>query len=97
MIETLRRVAAERQDVETRLPDATSDAPRFYEPLEPENVAERDAATGATTLLLADRGVRIFRVHNVLRNAISLKIFESLAASKTPRRDAVPSDGAAAR
>ncbi|MBQ2789367.1 MAG: dihydropteroate synthase [Thermoguttaceae bacterium] len=93
LIETLRRVADERQAVETNVPDLTSDARRFYEPLNPENAAERDAATAATTLLLAERGVRIFRVHNVLRSAIALKIFDSLEAVETPRHVVALSDG----
>ena len=77
LIETLRRVADKRA-AETPL---TPETERFYEPLEPENIAERDAATAATTLLLAERGVRIFRVHNVLRNAVAIKLAESLAGS----------------
>ncbi len=79
LIETLRRVDAERQN-ET---PPTSETSRFYEPFEPESVAERDAATAATTLLLAERGVRIFRVHNVLRSAIALKIADALLPTKT--------------
>lgn len=77
LIETLRRAVVDRAD-ETSL---TSEAKRFYEPLEPETIAERDAATAATTAFLAERGVRIFRVHNVLRNAVALKFAESLAGS----------------
>lgn len=77
LIETLRRAVADRE-TETAL---TDESKRFYEPLEPENIAERDAATAATTLLLAERGVRIFRVHNVLRSAVALKFVESLAGS----------------
>lgn len=77
LIETLRRAADER-DAESTL---TSETERFYEPLEPENIAERDVATAATTAFLAERGVRIFRVHNVLRNAVALKFAESLAGS----------------
>lgn len=77
LIETLRRAVADRE-TETAL---TDESKRFYEPLEPENIAERDAATAATTLLLAERGVRIFRVHNVLRSAVALKFAESLAGS----------------
>ncbi|MBQ6828708.1 MAG: hypothetical protein IJO46_11915, partial [Thermoguttaceae bacterium] len=61
--------------------------------LNPENAAERDAATAATTLLLAERGVRIFRVHHVLRSAIALKIFDSLEAVETPRHVVALSDG----
>lgn len=75
LIETLRRAVAKR-DAETAL---TSDINADYEPFEPENIAERDAATAATTAFLAERGVRIFRVHNVLRNAVALKFAESLA------------------
>ncbi|MBQ7111138.1 MAG: dihydropteroate synthase, partial [Thermoguttaceae bacterium] len=78
LIETLRRAVAAR---ETERPLA-DESKRLYEPLEPENIAERDAATAATTLLLAERGVRIFRVHNVLRNAVALKFAESLAGSR---------------
>ena len=74
MTETLRRAAAER-DEKISLTVKTN---RSYEPFEPEAVAERDAATAATTLLLAERGVRIFRVHNVLRNAVALKLADAL-------------------
>ena len=77
LIETLRRAVAARE-TETPL---TDESQRLYEPFEPENIVERDAATAATTLLLAERGVRIFRVHNVLRNAVALKFVESLAGS----------------
>lgn len=81
LIETLRRVVAARKIAETDAPSLNADKFAFYEPLDPENIAERDAATAATTLLLAERGVRIFRVHNVLRNAVALKIADALAAS----------------
>ena len=77
LIETMRQSAAER---DAEIPQ-TSEKNRFYEPFEPESVAERDAATAATTLLLVERGVRIFRVHNVLRNAVALKFTEALAGS----------------
>jgi dihydropteroate synthase len=77
LVETLRQTAAERAP-KTPL---TSENKRFYEPFEPESVSERDAATAATTLLLAERGVRIFRVHNVLRNAVALRIADALAGS----------------
>ncbi len=75
LIETMRRAVATRENATP----PTTETERFYEPLEPNAVAERDAATAATTLLLAERGVRIFRVHNVLRNAVALKFAESLA------------------
>ena len=75
LTETLRRVDAERL-AETSPTAATE---RYYESFEPESVAERDVATAATTLLLAERGVRIFRVHNVFRNAIALKFADALS------------------
>ncbi len=77
LIETMRQSVAERDAEITR----TQETNRFYEPFAPDGVAERDAATAATTLLLAERGVRIFRVHNVLRNAVALKFTEALAGS----------------
>lgn len=77
LIATLRRAVVDRE-TETLL---THENKRFYEPLDPNAVAERDAATAATTAFLAERGVRIFRVHNVLRNAVALKFVESLAGS----------------
>ncbi|MBQ2790111.1 MAG: dihydropteroate synthase, partial [Thermoguttaceae bacterium] len=77
LIETLRRAVANRES-ETTL---TSEINANYEPFEPENIAERDVATAATTAFLAERGVRIFRVHNVLRNSVALKFAESLAGS----------------
>lgn len=82
LTETLRQVTAQR-DAETAL---ISEKPSFYEPFEPENLAERDVATAATTLLLAERGVRIFRVHNVLRNAVALKFADALV----PQNSGVP-------
>lgn len=77
LIETLRRAVANRES-ETTL---TSEINANYEPFEPENIAERDVATAATTAFLAERGVRIFRVHNVLRNSVALQFAESLAGS----------------
>ena len=77
LIETLRQSVANRDTA----PTLTDETNRFYESLKPETIAERDAATAATTLLLAERGVRIFRVHNVLRNAVALKFAESLVGS----------------
>lgn len=75
LTETMRRAAAERP-AETSPTPATE---RYYEPFEPESVSERDVATAATTLLLAERGVRIFRVHNVFRNAVALKFADALS------------------
>ena len=77
LIETTRQAVAERDAKITQ----TAETNRFYESLEPESVAERDVATASTTLLLAERGVRIFRVHNVLRNAVALKFADALAGS----------------
>lgn len=77
LIETLRRAVASRETE----PSLTQESQKFYESLDPETLAERDAATAATTAFLAERGVRIFRVHNVLRNAVALKLTESLAGS----------------
>ncbi|MBR4834858.1 MAG: dihydropteroate synthase [Thermoguttaceae bacterium] len=77
LTETLRRADADRQ-TETPLTDETN---RRYESFEPESVVERDVATAATTLFLAERGVRIFRVHNVFRNAVALKFADALAGS----------------
>ena len=76
LTETMRRAVAKR-DEKTVL---TAETNRLYEPFEPEAVAERDAATAATTLLLAERGVRIFRVHNVFRNAVALKFADALVS-----------------
>ena len=73
----MRQSIAER-DAETPQP---SEPQRFYEPFEPESVVERDAATAATTLLLAERGVHIFRVHNILRNKVALQFANALAVS----------------
>ena len=78
LTETLSRAVAKR-DAKTSLASVTN---RYCEPFEPESIAERDAATAATTLLLAERGVRIFRVHNVFRNAAALEIAEALAGSR---------------
>jgi dihydropteroate synthase len=77
LTETLRRAVENRDAIPTR----TSETSGNYEALEPESLAERDAATAATTLLLAERGVRIFRVHNVLRNAVALKIADAIGGS----------------